>query len=129
MDLHLVSIGAHEDLRLGDLLSALLFMVVMEALSRMMSAIADNRLLSGFLVGLRNHEEMILSHVLFADYTLIFCEANCEQFRNLWCLFLCFEAMSGLKINLSKSETALVGDVGDVEGLASILGVEWLHCC
>lgn len=30
--------------------------------------------------------------------------------------------MSGLKINLSKSEVAPVGDVGDVESLASILG-------
>jgi hypothetical protein len=30
--------------------------------------------------------------------------------------------VSGLKINLSKSEIVPVGDVGDVEGLASILG-------
>jgi hypothetical protein len=40
----------------------------------------------------------------------------------LRCLFLCFEAMSGLKINLSKSEIVSVGDVGDVEGLVGILG-------
>jgi len=32
----------------------------------------------------------------------------------LRCLFLCFEAMSGLKINLSKSEILPVGDVGFV---------------
>jgi hypothetical protein len=37
--------------------------------------------------------------------------------------FLCFEAVSGLKVNLTKSEIVLVGNVGDVEGLASIIGV------
>jgi hypothetical protein len=35
---------------------------------------------------------------------------------------LCFEAVSGLKINLSKSEIVHVGNVGDIEGLANILG-------
>jgi hypothetical protein len=39
----------------------------------------------------------------------------------LWCLFLCFETVSGLKINLAKSELVLVGNV-DVDGLADILG-------
>ena len=38
------------------------------------------------------------------------------------CLFLCFEVVWRLKINLSKSEIASVGDVDDVKGLASILG-------
>jgi hypothetical protein len=61
-------------------------------------------------------------HLLFVDDTLIFYEANCEQLCNLRCL-LCFEAVSGLKVNLTKSEIVLVGDVGDVEGLASIVGV------
>jgi hypothetical protein len=65
---------------------------------------------------------MIVSHLLFADGTLLFCEPSVEQFRNLRCLLLCFEAISGLKINLSKSEIVPVGDVGDVEGVASILG-------
>jgi hypothetical protein len=40
----------------------------------------------------------------------------------LWCTFLCFEAISGLKVNLAKSKIVLVGDVGDVEGLVHILG-------
>lgn len=38
------------------------------------------------------------------------------------CLLLCFEAVSSLRINLSKSELVPVGEVGDVEELASILG-------
>jgi len=93
----------------------------MKALSRMMSFTVDKRLLSGFLVGSRNNEEIIMSHLLFVDDTLIFCEADCEKLRHLWCL-LCFEVVLGLKINLSKSEIVPLGDVGDLEGLASILG-------
>jgi hypothetical protein len=58
-------------LRQRNLLSQLLFVVIMEALSRMMSATVDSGLLSGFSVGSRNHEEMVVSHLLFADDTLI----------------------------------------------------------
>lgn len=67
----------------------------------MISAIVDNGLLSEFLVGVRNHEEMIVLHLLFVDDTLFYCEPICEQLRNLRCLFLCFEVVLGLKINLS----------------------------
>jgi len=81
-------------LRQGDLLSPLLFVTVMETLSRMMSITVDWGLLSRFLVGSSNNEEIIVPHLLFADDTLIFCEANCEQFRHLQCLFLCFKVGS-----------------------------------
>jgi len=43
----------------------------------MMFAIVDNILLSGFSVESRNHKEMIVSHLLFAD-DLIYCEPNYE---------------------------------------------------
>jgi len=45
-------------------------------------------------VGSRNNEELLVSHLLFVDDTLIFC--------HLHCLFLFFEPVLGLKINLSK---------------------------
>jgi len=59
---------------------------------------------------------------LFADDTLIFCGAQDEQIRHLRCIFLCFEAASGLRINLGKSEIVPIGAVEDVEGLAHLLG-------
>jgi hypothetical protein len=69
-----------------------------------------------------------VSHLLFAYDTLIFCDPNVEQFRDLRCLLLCFEAISRLKINLSKSEIVPVGDIGDVEELAiEFLSAVWLR--
>ena len=38
------------------------------------------------------------------------------------CLFFCFEATFGLKINLSKSEIVPIGEVQDVGMLASVFG-------
>jgi hypothetical protein len=64
---------------------------------------------------------MMVSHLSFADDTLIFCDPIVDQIRDLRCLLLCFEAASGLRINLSKSEMVPVGEVGDVEELANIL--------
>jgi hypothetical protein len=106
----------------GDPLSPLLFVLVMEAFSRMIIATVERDLMSGFLVGLRHLEVMVVSHLLFANDKLIFCEPKVEQLRNLRCLLLCFEVVSGLKINMSKCDIVPIGEVGDIEGLSRILG-------
>jgi hypothetical protein len=64
----------------------------------------------------------VVNHLLFADDTLILCGAQAEHVRNLRCTFLCFEAVSGLRINLGKSELVPIGEVEDVESLAHMLG-------
>ena len=51
-------------------------------------------------------------HLLFADDTLIFCEANSDQLRYLSCVFMWFEALFGLKVNMDKSEIIPVGGRG-----------------
>jgi hypothetical protein len=109
-------------IRQGDLLSPLLFVVVIEALSRMLNASMLQGLLSGFSVGFMGNETLVVNHLLFAGDTLIFCGAQAELVRNLRCTFLCFEAVSGLRINLGKSELVPIGEVEDVESLAHILG-------
>ena len=59
-----------------------------------------------------------MTHLLFADDTLIFCGDESEQIGFLRFVLLCFEAVFGLKINLGKLEMALVRDVYDIEYLA-----------
>jgi hypothetical protein len=94
----------------------------MEALSRMMAATEDIGLVVGFSVETRNNPGVSVSHFLFANDTLIFCWANEDQLRYLRRLFLCFEAVSGLKINLPKFEIVPIVKVEDVGRLASIFG-------
>jgi hypothetical protein len=78
--------------------------------------------LSSFSIGSRNVCPFKIS-LLFADDTLIVCRANPDHLCNLHFLFLCFEAVSGFRINLVKSELVPVGNFNNVEGLASILVV------
>ena len=77
----------------------------------------SGRLLEGFSIG-----NSIFSHLLFADDTLIFCDAFPSHLHHLRGLFVCFEGVSGLKVNLDKSELVHVGNVSQVGRLARILG-------
>uniref|UniRef100_A0A2N9I0Y1 Protein kinase domain-containing protein n=1 Tax=Fagus sylvatica TaxID=28930 RepID=A0A2N9I0Y1_FAGSY len=54
--------------------------------------------------------------------TLIFCDADPSQLLYLRVILNRFEAASGLRINLGKSELVPVRDVADIENLAGILG-------
>jgi hypothetical protein len=63
-----------------------------------------------------------ISHLLFADDILVFSEANLDHLRYLRILLVCFEAISGLKVNLAKSLLVPIGNVDNVVELASILG-------
>ncbi|XP_035545987.1 uncharacterized protein LOC118348461 [Juglans regia] len=94
---------------------------VMEALSRMIQVVVGGGFLSGFQVDNGSGGLIIISHLLFADDTLVFCEANRSQIQTLRALLLCFEAVLGLKVNLGKSEMVCVGAVSNIIGLASLL--------
>lgn len=63
-----------------------------------------------------------MSHLLFVDDTLIFGKANSYQLKYLSCVFAWFEALSGLKVNIDKSEIILVERVENMEELAVGLG-------
>ncbi|KAF5476218.1 hypothetical protein F2P56_007951, partial [Juglans regia] len=73
---------------------------VMEALRRMMQAVVRGGFLAGFQVGNGSGGPIIISHLLFADDTLVFYEADNSQIQTLRALLLCFEAVSGLKVKL-----------------------------
>lgn len=65
---------------------------------------------------------MMVSHLLFADNTLIFCDANSSYIANLRDILSYFEVVSRLKINLGKSELVLVGEVNNLGELVALLG-------
>ena len=66
--------GSSRRIRQGDPLSLLLFVIVMEALSKMMEKAVGESLLVGFSMGREGRNNLLISHLLFADDTLIFCE-------------------------------------------------------
>jgi len=49
------------------------------------------------------------------------CDTNNDQIYNLGHILLCFEAISGLKVNLQKFKLVAVGEVPHKEELADIL--------
>ena len=114
--------GSSRGIRQGDPLSPLLFDVVMEALSRMLDVAANIGQLSGFYVGNTTSISMMVTHLLFADDTLIFCDAVPNQLVILREILTRFEEVSGLRINLGTSEMIPVGDVHNLDDLVGLLG-------
>ena len=70
-------------LRQGDPLSPYLFLLVMETLSQLLFKAKSGGFIKGFKVGSNSGVEGDLLHLLFANNTLLFCEANSEQLRYL----------------------------------------------
>ena len=94
----------------------------MEALSQLLSCARNEGFISSFRVRGRGKEGLIVFHLLFANDTLIFCDAEVDQLQYLSWTFMWFEAISGLKVNLSKTEAFLVGEDIPMETLALVLG-------
>jgi hypothetical protein len=55
-----------------------------------------------------------ISHLQYADDTLILVQYNEQHISNLKFLLMCFEEMSGLKINYHKSEVMVMGQSPDI---------------
>jgi hypothetical protein len=81
--------GSSRGVRQGDSLSPFLFDLVMEAFSRMIDAIISRGLISGFSVGSSDQTRVVVSHLLFADDTFVFCGADESQIRHIGPL-VCF---------------------------------------
>ena len=75
--------GGSKGIRQGDPLSPLLFDIVMEGLSRKLDVAATTSQLSGFSIGNTADNSVMVSHLLFADDTLIFCDADPTQIASL----------------------------------------------
>ena len=94
----------------------------MEVFSILVDKAAFGGLLSGFKIADRLGEELQVTHLLFADDTLVFCNDSRDQLAYLNWILLCFEVISGMKINLEKSLILSVGNVENLDELAFELG-------
>ena len=65
---------------------------------------------------------MVVSHLPFANNTLIFCDLDKEHLEALSWAFMWFEAIFDLKIILNKSELIPVGEVSNAEELVGVVG-------
>ena len=68
---------------------------------------------------------VMVTHLLFADDMLMFCDANTARIEHLGSVLTWYEAFSSLKINLEKSEMVPVGVVPNMAELADILGCHY----
>ena len=109
-------------LRHGDPLSLYLFVLGMEVFSLLIDKAISGGFLIGYTLNGSNGEVVTVSHLLFADDTLVFCRDSEDQMVYLSWILLHLEALSRLKVNLDKSVILLVGDVENIEQLACELG-------
>ncbi|RVX22469.1 LINE-1 retrotransposable element ORF2 protein [Vitis vinifera] len=93
-------VKASRGLRQGDPLSSFLFTIVADVLSRMLLRAEERNVFEGFRVG-RNRTRV--SHLQFADDTIFFSSTREEDMMTLKNVLLVFGHISGLKVNLDKS--------------------------
>ena len=94
----------------------------MEGLSCMLDVAATTSQFLGFSVGNTSGNLVMVSHLLFANDTLIFCDVDPTQIASLRAILVRFEEVSGLRINLGKSELVPIGVVHNMDVLVGMLG-------
>ncbi|KAK3206429.1 hypothetical protein Dsin_020475 [Dipteronia sinensis] len=100
--------GLENGLRQGDPLSPFLFNIVVEGLNCLLKKATN----MGLIEGERFDEDKVhISHLQFADDTILFIKPRMDYLMNAKRLLRCFELVSGLKINFHKSRVARVGIV------------------
>lgn len=87
-------------LKQGDPLSPYLFILVMEAFSRLITHVEAQGLLEGIKI---SHSSPSISHIFFADDSLLFFKANPQSCASIKNIIKEFSSLSGEVINFSKS--------------------------
>ncbi|XP_071727858.1 uncharacterized protein [Rutidosis leptorrhynchoides] len=109
-------------LRQGDPLAPLLFIIGIKGLTAALKDALDASLYKGLRVGDPNHGELV-SHCIYADDALFVGEWDDTNATNLVTILGCFFLVSGLKINLLKSNLFGIGvHSQEVARLAAIMG-------
>lgn len=107
-------------IRQGDSLFPFFFNIAAEALYILLGRARDKNLFKAVQMG---ENGVFLSHLQYADDTIIFCNNDLEEICIIKRILRCFQLMSRLKINFSKSSLCGVKvQVQDVKSLAYVLG-------
>jgi competence protein ComGF len=88
-------------LRQGDPLSPYLFIIYADVLSGLLTRAQNNHLIHGVKIAPNSPE---ISHLLFADDSLLFCRASTEEVTNISNIIQTYQNASGQLVNLNKSE-------------------------
>lgn len=88
--------NAYRGLRQSFLLSLLLFIVIMKALNKMLIRARELVLFRGLMVGVGEHAEEI-THLLFIDDTMLFCEPDEHAILNLIWVLMDFLLVFGIQ--------------------------------
>ena len=112
-------------LRQGDPASPILFNIVAD----MLATLIERAKSVGQITGVIPHlVEGGLSILQYADDTILFLDRDLEKARNLKLLLCAFEDLSGLKINLHKSELFCFGEAAETsQEYADIFGCQIGH--
>ncbi|GJW45430.1 reverse transcriptase domain, reverse transcriptase zinc-binding domain protein [Tanacetum coccineum] len=106
----------------GDPFLPFLFIIAAEGLNARVREAISKGLFKGISIG---DDDVVVSHLQYADDTVFFGEWNVENARVLMCILKCFEEVSRLKVNLNKSRVYGVGvSQNEIEGMA-----RWMGCC
>jgi len=93
-------------LRQGDPLTPFLILIAAEGLAGVVRHAEEKMLVESIEVG---ENRVKVSMLQYADDTLFFCKASIQSVLNLKAILKCFELVSGLKVNYSKSKVGGVG--------------------
>uniref|UniRef100_A0A803QB70 Reverse transcriptase domain-containing protein n=1 Tax=Cannabis sativa TaxID=3483 RepID=A0A803QB70_CANSA len=109
-------------LRQGDPLSPFLFLICSERLSCLINEAERAGKIHGLKFGAMDQK---LSHLLYADDSLVFMEATLEEGQSLKEVLDCYASLSGQCINLDKSDLCVGCKIKETkaEDLAGHLGV------
>ena len=84
----------------GDLVSPYIFLLCAYGFSSLINDVARNQRISGVSICKGSPK---ITHLFFADDSLLFCKANIQECQNLINILQLYEASSGQKINANKS--------------------------